>query len=193
MTASPAVSRSGRRADRMAVCLEPTPVERFPVIAGRWGNLAAIRRWIGALDPALLSRSRGETGAGNLGASVTGLHSYIATTREPRLPVAVVLVQTYDRWAVEAPEGSPVVLDSRPTASLGLAVDPAWRRHGVGRAVLEAIPARPELGAIELFVFAIDPANHAASHAAVAAGWEKPNDGSAWEGLVWYRRTRVQG
>lgn len=171
----------------MQVHLERTGLDQLPVVTARWFAAADARRWLGGIDPKQLWRLPEEVGGDYRGATITGVLAYLATVAGPGIPVAAAVVLTFDRWATMGPDGNCTVIDARPTATLALAVDPAWRERGIGAAMTKAIPRQPELAGIPLFVAAVETTNPVACRTVEAAGWHPFCEDPDWEGMLWYR------
>lgn len=177
--------------DRVQVHLRAVGADQLPMVGGHWSSSTAVRRWMEDLTTQA-ERLATRVGTEHRGALVTGIVGFLAEVNHPGPVVGVMIAETYDRWATVGGDGKTVVLDPRPTATVGLAVDPAWRGRGIGTAVFEAIPTQPELGGMALFVTAIEAHNTGACRAAAAGGWRRFSEEPDREGMVWYRRERAR-
>jgi RimJ/RimL family protein N-acetyltransferase len=102
---------------------------------------------------------------------------------------------TFDRATVyggEGPDG-PVITESieAATGSIAFAVDPALRRRGVGRVVIAALLARPELAFVELFEAGVEPDNLACRRCLERAGFCVCSPEPDYEGMLDYRAARL--
>lgn len=172
------------------VHLERVNLDRLPVAAVFWTMPAAqIRWWLAELDVTRQGLA-GRVGTECRGAAVRAHHDYLVGFTGWHVCLGVAIVEVFDRWAVLAPDGSHTVLDARPTAAAGVVIDPAWRGRRIGAAVLEMIPAHPELADVEVFVMAREASNQAAARAATRAGWAQVTEEADGEGMVWHRFER---
>ncbi len=94
----------------------------------------------------------------------------------------------------ERPDG-PIITESIEvaTGSIAFAADPALRSRGVGRAMIAALLARPELEFIELFEAGVEPENVACRRCLEAAGFSMRSPEPDYEGMLYYRAARPDG
>jgi L-amino acid N-acyltransferase YncA len=69
-----------------------------------------------------------------------------------------------------------------------LVVDPARRRQGLGKRIIQAVVAHPQLGEIELVRAGIEPGNQASVRCFTAVGFSVETDEPDEEGVVYFRR-----
>ena len=83
----------------------------------------------------------------------------------------------------------PIVTESIEvaTGSLAFAVDPAVRGRGVGRLMIAALIARPELAFVELFEAGVEPENGACRRCLEQAGFSVRSPEPDCEGFLYYR------
>lgn len=126
------------------------------------------------------------------GAVQTGAVRYLAV-REER-PVGYVDCGTFDRWSVYdgTDPDAPVIRETRDVATgyLALCVDPALRGQGIGRALLAALVARPELAGVRRFAAGVDTDNHACRRCLAAAGFHPDTPEPDYEDMLYYVRDR---
>ncbi len=108
------------------------------------------------------------------------------------VPIAYLACSVQDRWLrQDGPDAGPVeLIDPRRAASLMYAVDPQRWGRGFGRALLEAVIARPELTDVEAFYCGIDSDNTASRRCAVAAGFTLMSSEPDAENTLYFRRER---
>lgn len=76
------------------------------------------------------------------------------------------------------------------TGSIAFAVDPALRRRGVGRVMIAALLARPELAFVALFEAGVEPENVACRRCLERAGFSVRSPEPDSEGMLYYRAAR---
>jgi ribosomal protein S18 acetylase RimI-like enzyme len=76
------------------------------------------------------------------------------------------------------------------TGSIAFAVDPAVRRRGIGRVMIAALLARPELAFVALFEAGVEPENVACRRCLEAAGFGVRSPEPDFEGMLYYRAAR---
>jgi L-amino acid N-acyltransferase YncA len=69
-------------------------------------------------------------------------------------------------------------------------VDPAFRRHGYGRQILETLFEAPEVADVEFFGAGVDSDNVASIRCLKAAGFVQENEEPDFEGIVYFLRRR---
>jgi ribosomal protein S18 acetylase RimI-like enzyme len=97
-------------------------------------------------------------------------------------------------YGEEGPDG-PVITESIEvtTGSIAFAVDRALRRRGVGRGMISALLARPELAFVELFEAGVEPENVACRRCLEGAGFCVRSPEPDCEGMLCYRAGRPAG
>lgn len=154
-----------------------------------WFEDADTQRFLGGPDWPERMLELGEQSIGQefRGAVQTGMLHYLATVAEQ--PVGYVDCGTTDRWAVydEASSDGPI-RETRDliTGYLAMCVDPAGRRQGVGRAMLAALVARPEVAAVRRFAAGVEPANQACVRCLHAAGFRPYSTEPDYEDMLYY-------
>jgi RimJ/RimL family protein N-acetyltransferase len=140
-------------------------------LAEPWFKDAQTRRWLGGPGwPALVLRLALDPPAEYRGRRVTGRFAWLAYAEGQ--PVGLVDVERY----------------ADGTAGLALVVDPARRRQGLGKQIIQAVLAHPELGGTELVRAGIEPKNQASVRCFTAVGFAAEADGPDEEGVVYFRR-----
>jgi ribosomal protein S18 acetylase RimI-like enzyme len=126
------------------------------------------------------------------GAVQTGSYRWVAF--EAADPVGYIDCGTCDRWTIcdDGGDAEAVVRSviDRPAASIALAVDPARRRSGIGRAMLRAALKRAEVRDVELFGAGVEPDNEASIRCFGAAGFLGQSVEPDWEHMLYFIRTR---
>jgi RimJ/RimL family protein N-acetyltransferase len=158
-----------------------------------WFDDAETRRWLGdsawprqALE--LQDRPLGEF----RGERETGRHQWLAWDQDAL--VGYIDCGTTDRWNTwdGGPEGRGVIeAIPVPSAALAYVVNPAFRRRGHGKAMLQGLVARPELAHIELFGAGIEPENLASVRCLADVGFSPLDPVADWEGIVYYVHRRT--
>jgi RimJ/RimL family protein N-acetyltransferase len=121
------------------------------------------------------------------GAAETGRYRWLALDCE--LPVGYIDCGVYDRWTTW--DGERVVATIEvPCAAIAYTVDPAFRRRGYGRQILEALFEASELADVELFGGGVDPGNVASIRCLMAAGYTQENEEPDFEGMLYFVRRR---
>jgi ribosomal protein S18 acetylase RimI-like enzyme len=156
-----------------------------------WFEDADTRRYLGGADwpAAMLDHAERAIAETFRGAVQTAAHHYLAEV--DGRAVGYIDCGTFDRatvYAGEAPDG-PVITESieLATGSVAFAVDPAVRRRGVGRAMIAALLARPELAFVELFDAVVEPENVACRRCLERAGFCARSPEPDYEGFLYYR------
>jgi ribosomal protein S18 acetylase RimI-like enzyme len=154
-------------------------------------------RYLGGPDWPAAMLDHGERAVGEMfrGAVQTAAHHYLAEL--DRRAVGYIDCGTFDRATVyggEGPDG-PLITESIEvaTGSIAFAVDPALRRRGVGRAMIAALLARPELAFVALFEAGVEPENVACRRCLEAAGFSVHSPEPDYEGMLYYRAARPAG
>jgi GNAT superfamily N-acetyltransferase len=154
-------------------------------------------RYLGDQDwpAAMLDHAERAIGETFRGATQTGAHHYLAEL--DNRPVGYIDCGTFDCATVyggEGPDG-PIITESIEvaTGSIAFAVDPAVRRRGVGRVMIAALLARPELACVELIEAGVEPENVACRRCLEAAGFRVHCPEPDYEGFRYYRAARPAG
>ena len=159
-------------------------------VARPWFEHPEVRRRLGgpewpARELRLMARTEPDEYRGK---TALRAHSWVALA--DGRPVGKVGGDVYDRWARY--DGSdpdrPVVTAVEPGPAMGLAlvVDPARWGQGVGRGMLGAVLAHPDVADVVLFALGIDADNLASRRCAEAAGFRPDDPEPDWEGTVYY-------
>jgi RimJ/RimL family protein N-acetyltransferase len=140
-------------------------------VAEPWFHDEQTQRWLGGPGwPALVLRLASDPPAAYRGRRVTGRFAWLAYAEGQ--PVGLVDVERY----------------ADGTAGLALVVDPARRRQGLGKRIIQAVLAHPELGETELIRAGIEPDNQASVRCFTAVGFAAETDEPDEEGVVYFRR-----
>lgn len=157
-----------------------------------WFHDPQTRRYVGGPEWPTQMLRQADVAVGRVfrGARQTGAHLYLAMAGGR--PVGYIDCGTFDRCTVCSglgPDG-PIIAESipEPTGSIAFVVDPGRRGHGVGRAMIRALMARPELRLVRLFEAGVEPANAASRGCLAAAGFRPSSDEPDFEGMLYYRR-----
>ena len=149
------------------------------------------RRYLGGPDwpAAMLDHAERAIGETFRGAVQTAAHQYVGEI--DGRAVGYIDCGTFDRATVyggEGPDG-PIITESIEvaTGSIAFAVDPTVRRRGVGRAMIAALLAQPELAFVELFEAGVEPANLASRRCLERAGFSARSPKPDYEGFLYYR------
>jgi RimJ/RimL family protein N-acetyltransferase len=122
------------------------------------------------------------------GATQTGDQRFLA--RHSGRPVGYIDCGVFDRWTEYAGEDDhgPIISDSIEvvTGSIAFVIDPAVRRQGLGRSMIRALVARPELSEVRLFEAGVDPENVASIRCLVAADFQPHNIEPDFEGMLYF-------
>ena len=120
----------------------------------------------------------------------TVLQAYLWVALDDQgVAVAKVGGEVYDRYTrFDGSADPPVVYAVEPGPAMGLAyvVHPARWRQGVGRAVLRAAVAHPDVANVRVFSAGIDADNQASRRCASSAGFAPDVEEPDWEGSVYY-------
>jgi RimJ/RimL family protein N-acetyltransferase len=163
-------------------------------IAAPWFQDPDARRYLGGPDwpAAMLDHSERAVGETFRGAVQIGAHHYLAEI--DGRAVGYIDCGTFDRATVYGGEGpgGPIITDSLEvtTGSIAFAVDPAARRRGIGRRMIAALLARPELAFVELFEAGVEPENVAGRRCLERAGFWPHAPEPDYEGFLYYRAAR---
>jgi ribosomal protein S18 acetylase RimI-like enzyme len=148
-------------------------------------------RYLGGPDwpAAMLDHGERAVGESFRGAVQTAAHHYLAEVAGRA--VGYSDCGTFDRATVyggEGPDG-PIITESIEvaTGSIAFAVHPAVRRRGVGRVMIAALLARPELAFVELFEAGVEPENVACRRCLERAGFYVHSPEPDYEGMLYYR------
>ena len=162
-----------------------------------WFEDADTRRYLGGADwpAAMLDHAERAVGETFRGAVQTAAHHYLAEV--DGRAVGYIDCGTFDRATVyggEGPDG-PVITESIEvvTGSIAFTVDPALRRRGIGRVMIAALLARPELAAVPLFEAGVEPENVACRRCLERAGFCVYSPDPDYEGMLYYRAARPAG
>jgi GNAT superfamily N-acetyltransferase len=155
------------------------------------------RRYLGGPDWPAAMLDHGERTVGEMfrGAVQIAAHHYLAEL--DGRAVGYIDCGTFDRATVygrEGPDG-PVITESIrvATGSIAFAVDPALRRRGIGRGMITALLARPELAFVALFEAGVEPENVACRRCLEQAGFCARSPEPDYEGMLYYRAARLAG
>jgi len=167
--------------------------EDLPTVAP-WFLDPDTRRFLGGPDwPGLMLAREGLVGETFRGATQTGAYRYIA--RAGGQPFGYVDCGTFDRCTVYGGEGAhgPIILETLEvaTGAVAFVVDPELRRRGLGRAMIAALPSRPELRHVELFEAGVEPQNIASRRCLEAAGFRLRSERPDFEGMLQYQAWRT--
>src|ERR1700742_579022 len=123
-------------------------------IAAPWFEDEQARRWLGGPGwPELILRLAADPPAEYRGCAVTGRFAWLAYSDQA--PIGLVDVERY----------------ADATAGVALVVDPVFRSQGMGRHIIEALLAHPELEAAEIVQAGIEPGNEASVRCFTAVGF----------------------
>jgi RimJ/RimL family protein N-acetyltransferase len=136
----------------------------------------------------MLERADHVVGEEFRGAVQTGVYRYLA--RWDGRAVGYVDCGTFDRCTVyggEGPDGA-IIVDSIDvaTGSIAFVVDPAVRRGGLGRAMINILVRQPELSFVEQFEAGVEPGNIASRRCLEAAGFRLRSAHPDCEGMLYY-------
>ena len=121
------------------------------------------------------------------GATETGRYRWLALDGD--LPLGYIDCGAYDRWTTW--DGERVVASIEvPCAAIAYVVDPAIRRRGYGRQILETLFEAPEVARVELFGAGEDPDNVASIRCLKAAAYVQENEEPDFEGMLYLLRRR---
>jgi RimJ/RimL family protein N-acetyltransferase len=155
------------------------PAELIPLtestlaIAVPWFEDEQTQRWLGGPGwPALVLRLAASPPAEYRGRQVTGRFVWLAYVDQA--PVGLADTERY----------------ADATASVAIVVAPAVRGRGVGRRIIQAVLAHPELAATQVTEAGIEPGNAASVRCFTAAGFTAANDTPDEHGVVYFRRSR---
>lgn len=159
-----------------------------------WFEDADTRRYLGGPDwpAAMLDHAQRAIGETFRGAVQTAAHHYLA--QDDGRTVGYIDCGTFDRATVyggEGPDG-PIITDSIEvaTGSIAFAIDPADRGRGVGRVMIAALLARPELAFVEPFEAGVEPDHVACRRCLESAGFCVRSPQPDYEGFLYYRAAR---
>lgn len=159
-----------------------------------WFEDPDTRRYLGGpgWPAAMLDHSERAVGRMFRGAVQTAAYRYLAEV--DGRAVGYVDCGTFDRATVYGGEGphGPIITESIEvaTGSIAFAVDPAVRRRGIGRVMIAALLARPELAFVELFEAGVEPENVACRRCLEDAGFGVRSPEPDCEGMLYYRAAR---
>jgi ribosomal protein S18 acetylase RimI-like enzyme len=140
----------------------------------------------------MLDRANQAGGIEFRGAIQTAAYRYLAFA--VGTPVGYIDCGTFDRCAVYGGEGQdgPIISETIDvaTGSIAFAVDPALRRRGVGRRMIAALLARPELALVTLFEAGVESANTASRRCLEAVRFRVRSEEPDCERMLYYRRWR---
>ena len=123
------------------------------------------------------------------GARQIDSHHYLALA--DGTPAGYIDCGTFDRCTVYGGEGpaGPIILETidAVTGAIAFVIAAELRGRGLGRAMIAAILARPELRAAELFEAGVEPRNTASRRCLEAAGFELGSERPDFEGMLYYR------
>lgn len=159
-----------------------------------WFEDPDTRRYLGGPDWPAAMLDHGERAVGQMfrGAAQIAAYRYLAEL--DGRAVGYIDCGTFDRATVyggEGPEG-PVITESIEvaTGSIAFVVDPALRRRGVGRVMITALLARPELAFVALLEAGVEPKNVACRRCLEEAGFCVRSPEPDCEGMLYYRAAR---
>ncbi len=159
-----------------------------------WFEDPDTRRFLGGPDWPAAMLDHGERAVGETfrGAVQTAAHHYLAEL--DARAVGYIDCGTFDCATVyggEGPDG-PVSTESIEvaTGSIAVVVDPAFRRGGIGRVMIAALLARPELAFVALFEAGVEPENVACRRCLERAGFCVLSPEPDYEGMLYYRAAR---
>jgi RimJ/RimL family protein N-acetyltransferase len=177
------------------VVLRPLTRRDLPAVTP-WFEDPDTRRFLGGPQwpAAMLAHGDRSVGTTFRGARQTGCYQYLALAGGT--PVGYIDCGTFDRCTVYGGEGPdrPIITDSTDvaTGSIAFVVDPAVRRVGLGRAMINALMRRPELGFVELFEAGVEPENAASRRCLEAAGLRLRSGQADREGMLYYEAESSQ-
>jgi RimJ/RimL family protein N-acetyltransferase/ketosteroid isomerase-like protein len=186
---------SGSERTPAPIELRPLTGADLPVIAP-WFEDPDTRRFLGGPDwpAAILAHNVRSVATTFRGAAQTGAYRYLALA--DGTPVGYIDCGTFDRCTVYAGEGpdGPLITETidAPTGSIAFAINPERRGRGLGRAMIAALLARPELQAVELFEAGVEPENIASRRCLEAAGFRLRSQEPDFEGMLYYRVWRAE-
>lgn len=155
----------------------------------RWFHHPEVRRHLGGPQwPARELREAPSLVGPFRGRAVLRVHSWVALDARG-VAVAKVGGEVYDRYTrFDGSVDPPVVYAVEPGPAMGLAyvVDPTRWRRGVGRAVLRAAVAHPDVTDVRVFSAGIDVDNQASRCCARSAGFTPDVEEPDWESTVYY-------
>lgn len=155
-----------------------------------WFEDPDTRRYLGGPDwpAAMLDNAERAVGETFRGAVQTAARHYLAEI--DGRAVGYIDCGTFDRATVyggEGPDG-PVITEAIEvaTGSIAFAVAPALRRRGVGRVMIAALLARPEVAFVALFEAGVEPENVACRRCLEGAGFCVRSPEADCEGMLYY-------
>jgi GNAT superfamily N-acetyltransferase len=162
-----------------------------------WFEDPDTRRYLGGADWPAAMLDHGERAVGEMfrGAVQIAAHHYLA--EDDGHPVGYIDCGTFERATVyggDGPDG-PIITESIEvtTGSIAFAVDPTVRGRGVGRVMIAALLARPELAFVELFEAGVEPENVPCRRCLEGAGFCARSPEPDCEGMLYYRAARPAG
>jgi RimJ/RimL family protein N-acetyltransferase len=121
------------------------------------------------------------------GAIETGRYRWLAL--DGVVQVGYIDCGTYNRWTTW--DGERVVASIEvPCCAIAYTVPPAFRRHGYGRRILEALFEAPEVADVELFGAGVDPDNVASIQCLRSAGFVQDDEDPDFEGMLYFVKRR---
>jgi RimJ/RimL family protein N-acetyltransferase len=109
-------------------------------------------------------------------------------------PVGYIDCGVFDRWTEYAGEDDdgPIIRDSIEvtTGSIAFVIDVAVRGQGLGRSMIRALVARPELSEVRLFEAGVDPDNLASIRCLLGADFQPHNIEPDFEGMLYFMLLR---
>ena len=155
-----------------------------------WFEDSDTRRYLGGPDWPAAMLDHGERATGEMfrGATQTAAYHYLGEM--DGRAVGYIDCGTFDCATVcggEGPDG-PIITESIEvaTGSIAFAVDPIVRRRGVGRVMIAALFARPELAFVKLFEAGVEPENMACRRCLERAGFRLRSPEPDYEGFLYY-------
>jgi RimJ/RimL family protein N-acetyltransferase len=119
-------------------------------------------------------------------------HHYLALA--DGTPAGYIDCGTFDRCTVYGGEGpnGPIIVEriGAVTGAIAFVIAPELRGHGLGRAMIGSMVARPELRDVELFEAGVEPQNAASGRCLEASGFELSSERPDFEGMLYYRAWR---
>lgn len=159
-----------------------------------WFEDEDVQRFLGGPEWPARMLTLAETVAGTIFRGATQTASYRWIALDGAHPVGYIDCGITDRWTVcdDDGTGAPVVVSAIdvPAASVALTVDPSRRGAGIGRSMVRALLAAPEVRSVELFGAGVDPDNVASLRCFGAVGFVLQTSEPDWEGMLYLIRER---
>jgi RimJ/RimL family protein N-acetyltransferase len=171
------------------VQLRPLTRSDLPTVEP-WFEDSDTSRYLGGRDwpGRMLDLEEQMVGTEFRGATQIGGRRFLAS--QAGRPVGYIDCGVFDRWTEYAGEdvNGPIVSDSIEvtTGSIAFVIDPAFRRQGLGRSMIRALVARPELSEVRLFEAGVDPENVASIRCLVAADFQPHRNEPDFEEMLYF-------